>query len=828
MSKNMLIDSAHPEEIRVAVVDGEKLDRYDFETPSKTQLKGNIYLGKVVQVEPSLQAAFVDCGNGKHGFLSFSEIHHDYFQIPVGDREELEERIQNAINARPETNEYADEETEFREISQLRYQFYRRYKIQEVIKKRQIMLVQVTKEERGNKGASLSTYISLAGRYCVLMPNMPKGGGVSKKITDPKDREKLKKIVSELPMKNGSAVIRTAGIGHSKTEIKKDFDYLGSLWDEIRETTLQSTAPCSIHEEANIIKRAIRDLYTRDVESIIVEGEEGYKIAKGFVRKLMPSHSKKVRLYDDKKIPLFSKYKINEQVNQIYSTRVDLPSGGYLVINTTEALVSIDVNSGRSTRERNVGGTALKTNLEAAVEIARQCCLRDLAGLLVVDFIDMDDKKNNSQVERCLREAFREDKAKTQVGSISNFGLLEFSRQRLGHSIADANMVMCNHCSGTGTVWSQESIALQILRKIEETCMALDLREVKVTLSTDLVVYLLNNKRSFIESIESRGLKISFLIDTTISASDFKISHISKMNEEDIEQSLGISDRPYVRKRRRDRQRYNNKQIATNESDAAMPIAQMSDNATDTHHSAEKNNNTVEFCAYTARNRNKDRLNRREFSTPAKVDKNEKPSATAKIDVVTNPNSTLDNDARFNLPNETKSVFDNPAKKPVHRTYPKKPETPTVNESDPAVVEKNGRNKRYRHPRKNKYSAAAFVAEDSITSDRQTSTVAITEKKIEASEARSPQLMSTSTGVKPQQSNDASNTARTTIDIPQHIINFGEHKELSKLASNHRLIEEDLTNLAVMSEGDMMGDSIAKKNKKSGWWQKLIKKPDEK
>lgn len=542
----MLIDSAHMEEIRVAVIDGEKLDKFDFETPSKAQIKGNVYLAKVVRVEPSLQAAFVDYGGGRHGFLSFSEIHHDYFQIPVGDREELEERIQGAMSARTEESGDGDEEIDPREISRLRYQFYRRYKIQEVIKKRQIMLVQVTKEERGNKGAALTTYISLAGRYCVLMPNMSKGSGVSRKVANQADREKLKAMVAELHIENGSTVIRTAGVGRSKLEIKKDFDYLKKLWDEIRNITLKSTAPCLIYEEANIIKRAIRDLYSRDIESIIVEGEEGYKIAKNYIKKLMPSHSKKIIQYTDTKIPLFSKYKINEQVNQIYSTRVDLPSGGYLVINTTEALISIDVNSGRATRERNIAGTALKTNLEATLEIARQCRLRDLAGLIVVDFIDMEEKRNNAQVERALREALREDKAKIQLGNISHFGLLEFSRQRMRSSIADVNMISCPHCNGSGIIWSDESIALQILRKIEEACFAMDLSEVTVTLSTDVALYLLNNKRTFISSIEQRGLKINFIIDSSIAAADFKITQVVKQINSDSEDD---SETTAVRKR---------------------------------------------------------------------------------------------------------------------------------------------------------------------------------------------------------------------------------------------------------------------------------------
>ncbi len=529
MSKNMLIDSAHAEEVRVAVINDGKLDRFDFDAPAKNQVKGNIYLAKIIRVEPSLQAAFVDYGGNRHGFLSFSEIHHDYFQIPVDDRQQLEEHIHNAIAARAAELGEAEEELDPKEVSKLRYQFYRRYKIQEVIKKRQIVLVQVVKEERGNKGAALTTYISLAGRYCVLMPNTSKGSGVSRKIVNHNDRAKLKKIVAGLQIENGSVVIRTAGIGHTKSEIKKDFDYLMNQWKEICEVTLKSTAPCMIYEEASIIKRAIRDMYSRDIEAVFVEGAEAYKTAKSFVKKLMPSHAKKVKLYDDQTQPLFAKFKVNDQINQIYSPRVDLPSGGYLIINTTEALISIDVNSGKATRERNVAGTALKTNLEAAVEIARQCRLRDLAGLLVVDFIDMEEKRNNTQVERCLRDALRGDKAKIQVGPISNFGLLEFSRQRLRSSIADANMIICPHCNGTGFMRSVESIAIQVLRRIEEVGLALNAREIRVTLSPEVALYIMNHKRAFLSGVENRSqAAIVFSIDSTMIAADFKIEQIMK------------------------------------------------------------------------------------------------------------------------------------------------------------------------------------------------------------------------------------------------------------------------------------------------------------
>lgn len=532
MSKSMLIDSAHTEEVRVAVVNDGKLDKFDFDAPSKNQVKGNVYLAKIIRVEPSLQAAFIDYGGNRHGFLSFSEIHHDYFQIPVDDRQQLEAHIHNAMAARAAELGGAEDEVDSKEISKLRYQFYKRYKIQEVIKKRQILLVQVTKEERGNKGAALTTYISLAGRYCVLMPNTAKGSGVSRKIANHNDRAKLKKIIADLQIENGSVVIRTAGVGHTKTEIKKDFDYLVNLWNEIRENTVKSTAPCLIYEEASIIKRAIRDMYSKDVDAIYVEGEEAYKTAKNFVKKLMPSHAKKVKPYEDTTQPLFSKFGINDQINQIYSPRVDLPSGGYLIINTTEALISVDVNSGRSTKERNVAGTALKTNLEAATELARQCRLRDLAGLIVVDFIDMEDKRNNAQVEKKLREALREDKAKLQVGTISNFGLLELSRQRLRSSIADVNMVVCPHCNGTGFTRSIESVAIQILRRIEEVGLALNVSEIKVTLAPDIVLYIMNHKRTFIAGIEERSkARIMFNIDNSMMSSDFKIEKTTKRIE---------------------------------------------------------------------------------------------------------------------------------------------------------------------------------------------------------------------------------------------------------------------------------------------------------
>ena len=623
----MLIDSAHTEEVRVAVVNDGKLDRFDFDAPSKNQIKGNIYLAKIIRVEPSLQAAFVDYGGNRHGFLSFSEIHHDYFQIPIDDRQQLETHIHNAMAARAAELGGAEEDVDTKEISKLRYQFYKRYKIQEVIKKRQILLVQVVKEERGNKGAALTTYISLAGRYCVLMPSTAKGSGVSRKIVNHNDRAKLKKIITDLQIENGSVVIRTAGVGHTKTEIKKDFDYLVNLWKEIRENTVKSTAPCLIYEEASIIKRAIRDMYSKDVDAIYVEGTEAYKTAKSFVKKLMPSHAKKVKLYDDTTQPLFTKFGINDQINQIYSPRVDLPSGGYLIINTTEALISIDVNSGRATKERNVAGTALKTNLEAASEIARQCRLRDLAGLIVVDFIDMEDKRNNTQVEKRLREALREDKAKLQVGSISNFGLLEFSRQRLRSSIADVNMTICPHCNGTGFMRSIESIAIQVLRRIEEIGLALNVSEIQVTLSPDVLLYIMNHKRIFIAGIEERSkAKIMFMVDNSMMSSDFKIEQVTKridhIEEEstDAEEVKAQEEQPKQKKKKG-----KNSNKVRKEIPIETPSEKNADNAAD--NSNAPRSNEEKQSVFSVENGKKRRKQKKQNQQPVSTEPNKQENA---------------------------------------------------------------------------------------------------------------------------------------------------------------------------------------------------------
>ena len=567
MVKRMLIDASHAEETRVVVANGTRLEEFDFETAAKKQLKGNFYLAKVMRVEPSLQAAFVEYGGNRHGFLPFGEIHPDYYQIPVADREALFEEQRAAVdeNGDGETApESEDGETESddgkqaessqseieasedgdsdgdkrsartaetvetvggddiddesqRRLHVSRSLLSRRYKIQEVIKKRQIMLIQVVKEERGNKGAALTTYLSLAGRYCVLMPNAVRGGGISRKIVNADDRKRLKAITNELKVPSRMAVIvRTAGLARTRAEIKRDFEYLLRQWEGIRKATLESSAPVLINEEANLIRRSIRDLYSRDIEQIQVEGEDGYRIAKDFMRTLIPSHSSRVQPYRDR-IPLFARYQIEGQLDAMYSPQVQLRSGGYLVINPTEALVSIDVNSGRATKQRNVEETALKTNQEAADEIARQLRLRDLAGLVVIDFIDMDENRNQRNVERRFKEAMRDDRARIQIGRISPFGLLELSRQRLRPSLLEAATEQCSACSGMGVVRATASSAVHVLRAIEEEGLRERSAQILVHVPAHIALYILNNKRQALSDIESRyAMEVAFKDDASL------------------------------------------------------------------------------------------------------------------------------------------------------------------------------------------------------------------------------------------------------------------------------------------------------------------------
>ena len=652
MPKKMLIDAAHVEETRVVVVDGNRVEEFDFESETRRQLAGNIYLAKVTRVEPSLQAAFVDYGGNRHGFLAFSEIHPDYYQIPIADREalmeeerayaeaqrELEEGGQaekkrsrvksraksiksddsiqkheveednngealdnglsvagesetafdsdsgdnltvktdiknselsndssdlidavdkvdpsNEISAEDGLNEIesiseADDPLDLRVISKPRP---RRYKIQEVIKVRQILLVQVVKEERGNKGAALTTYLSLAGRYCVLMPNTARGGGISRKITNAVDRKKLKEIAGDIEVPSGAGlIVRTAGAKRTKTEIKRDYEYLQRLWEQIRELTLKSIAPSKIYEEGDLVKRSIRDLYNRDIDEVLVEGEIGHKIAKDFMRMIMPSHTKNVKQYSDP-LPLFSRYQVETYLTSMFNPVVQLKSGGYLVIGVTEALVAIDVNSGRATKEGSIEETALKTNLEAAEEVSRQLRLRDLAGLIVIDFIDMEDRRNNSAVERKLKDKLKTDRARIQVGRISGFGLLEMSRQRLRPGMIEATTQNCSHCHGTGLIRSEENLALSIIRQIEDEGVRGRSSEIIVKCPVSVANFIVNQKREHIANIETRfSLFVRINADTALVSPEYSIEKLKTSSKPQSEKhgtpvsstTVGVSD----------------------------------------------------------------------------------------------------------------------------------------------------------------------------------------------------------------------------------------------------------------------------------------------
>ena len=641
MAKKMLIDATHAEETRVVVVDGNKVEEFDFESQNKRQIAGNIYLAKVTRVEPSLQAAFVDYGGNRHGFLAFSEIHPDYYQIPVADREALmaeekayakamaaeaeqeeqnpkrtrrrrgkpaaqrssdpietrevsavdgmetidlipEEAVettaplmdsdpfeaapetaesQNTAEAAPEADtgsedddsvldpeaaleteddageqdqdeddlsddgiESVAQEDDSEDVRPVRKPRPRRYKIQEVIKVRQIMLIQVVKEERGNKGAALTTYLSLAGRYCVLMPNTARGGGISRKITNAADRKKLKEIATTIVVPEGAGlIVRTAGAKRTKTEIKRDYEYLQRMWEQIRELTLKSSAPAAIYEEGDLIKRSIRDLYNRDIDEVLVEGAAGYRNAKDTMKMIMPSHAKNVKHYVDP-MPLFARFQVESFMDGMFNPTVQLKSGGYLVIGITEALVAIDVNSGRATKEGSIEQTALNTNLEAAEEVARQLRLRDLAGLIVIDFIDMDERRNNIAVEKRLKDKLQSDRARIQVGRISGFGLMEMSRQRLRPGMLEASTQPCAHCHGTGLIRSQDSLGLTILRELEEEGGRARSKEVLIKAPISIANFLINQKREHISQIEQRhGMAVRIEADPFLVSPDYTI-----------------------------------------------------------------------------------------------------------------------------------------------------------------------------------------------------------------------------------------------------------------------------------------------------------------
>jgi ribonuclease E len=627
MANKMLIDAAHAEETRVVVLRGSRIEEFDFESATRKQLRGNIYLAKVTRVEPSLQAAFVDYGGNRHGFLAFSEIHPDYYQIPVADRQALLEeeaaadqedlaseddqmsadggaiddvpdepdddakddkngdsgaaeksgsesvaqttevpqvasgdadgdeddgaqaadngkgrkssraKAKSAGNGAAGDEDNGDDtedgekvesvgaEDALAEVPRRRRQRERRYKIQEVIKRRQIILVQVVKEERGTKGAALTTYLSLAGRYCVLMPNTARGGGISRKITNPSDRRRLKDVAGNLNVPDGTGlIVRTAGAQRTKAEIKRDFEYLLRLWETVRDLTLDSSAPSLVYEEGSLIKRSLRDLYNKDVDEVLIEGDDGYKEAKAFMRMLMPSHAKNIKAYKETQ-PLFMRNQIESQLDSLFQPRVTLKSGGYLVINQTEALVSIDVNSGRSTREHNIEDTALKTNLEAADEVARQLRLRDLAGLIVIDFIDMEERRNNRSVERKLKDCLKHERARIQVGRISHFGLLEMSRQRMRSGLVEGSTQACEFCHGTGFIRSVESAALFVLRAIEEHVLKGKADNLTVQAASDIALYILNQKREHLLAIQTQfGISIFIEANPELRGTMYEIS----------------------------------------------------------------------------------------------------------------------------------------------------------------------------------------------------------------------------------------------------------------------------------------------------------------
>ncbi|AZY93563.1 MULTISPECIES: Rne/Rng family ribonuclease [Paracoccus] len=560
MAMKMLIDATHAEETRVVVVDGTKVEEFDFETANRRQIAGNIYLAKITRVEPSLQAAFVDYGGNRHGFLAFAEIHPDYYQIPAADREALkaeeradaeaqeaeEERGRSRRKPRAEAVDASDETTTddagqdatdkddeiesvadedvTEEVRAPRKPRARRYKIQEVVKVRQIMLVQVVKEERGNKGAALTTYLSLPGRYCVLMPNTARGGGISRKITNAADRKKLKDIAGELDVPKGAGlIIRTAGSERTRMEIRRDYEYLLRLWEQIRDLTFKSIAPAAIYEEGDLIKRNIRDLYSKDIDEVLVEGERGYQQARDFMQMIMPTHADSVKHYQDQ-MPLFARFQVESYLAGMFNPVVQLKSGGYIVIGITEALVAIDVNSGRATKEGSIEETALKTNLEAADEVARQLRLRDLAGLIVIDFIDMDERRNNAAVEKRIKDKLKSDRARIQIGRISGFGLMEMSRQRLRPGMLESTTQPCAHCHGTGLIRSDDSLALTILRAIEDEGTRKRSREVLVKAPVAVANFLMNAKREHVAGIEARyGLSVRVEADPALVSPDFAI-----------------------------------------------------------------------------------------------------------------------------------------------------------------------------------------------------------------------------------------------------------------------------------------------------------------
>ena len=627
MAKKMLIDATHEEEVRLTVVAGNKLEEFDFETTSKQQIQGNVYLAQVTRVEPSLQAAFIEYGGQRQGFLPFSEIHPDYYQIPVEDRiveenavdydDEDDTQNTEANGEYPEIENFGNDSEEVAAQSRKkRPKLKRHYKIQEVIKNRQVILVQAVKEGRGNKGAAMTTYLSLAGRYCVLMPNSSRGGGVSRKITNGQDRKRLKEILKQVGEdRPGGVIVRTAGAKRTKLEIKRDYKYIYELWDKIREKTLKSTAPETIYKEAGLINRAIRDMYSNEIEEVIVAGDNGYKTAKQYMKDLTPSHAKKVKKYKSEGgIPLFQRYQVEGQISHIYDSQVYLPSGGSIVLHQTEALVAIDVNSGRSIGERNVDATALKTNLEATEEIARQLRLRDMAGLIVIDFIDMENRKSNGLVERKLKESLHMDRARIQVGRISQFGLLEMSRQRLRPSLIDASSSSCPSCGGSGMIPNLEISAMATLRSIEEEVFRKRSVEIRVIVPTEVGFYLLNNKRGRLSELEQNfGIHITLQVSEAFVAPKYEMIRIDEEGNEVIVGAASENNKASRRrkktsqneKRQQNDNRHKNGNNITSEKSADTEIL-----ITDTNTESEQQTHNRKGKGRKFRNRYRNRKNK--------------------------------------------------------------------------------------------------------------------------------------------------------------------------------------------------------------------------
>ena len=658
MTKRLLIDARQTEETRVITSTNDKIDDFEYEVHSRRQLKGNIYLARVTRVEPSLQAAFIEYGGNRQGFLAFSEIHPDYYRIPIEDRQKLladvSAKTDEELDINQNINEEIEEDFSEEELRKVKRNLYRNYKIQEVIARRQILLVQVVKEERGTKGAALTTYISIAGRYCVLMPNTPRGGGVSRKIANIVDRKRLKKIVDDLDLATGMAlIIRTAGSKRTKIEIKRDYSNSISTWENVKKLTLESNAPTLIHEEGSLVKRAIRDLYHNDIDEVLVEGNEAYKVCKNYMKALMPSHAKKVQEYHDEKKPLFQRYNLDSQLFDIFSPKVTLNSGGYLIIDQTEALVAIDVNSGKATRERSIEDTALKTNLEAAEEFARQARLRDLSGLVVIDFIDMEEVKNRNNVEKKLKEAMRKDRARIQIGQISGFGLLELSRQRLRPSVVENSSELCSHCGGSGRIQSIEVSAVQILRSIEEEGADDNNIGVNVYAHSSVILHILNKKRDQLSEIQSRyNILIEFINDNSIIPPLKKLETVKKINtqnkiqteKKENQEGSAINDQENNNRRKRGKKiGRKNKKVIPNEDLS---------NEEETKNNNQINKNETKATDKTDQNEINKNIKKRKNTREINKKSNESKSKKNKSVKITSENDNKIDDEKNNI-NET-------------------------------------------------------------------------------------------------------------------------------------------------------------------------------